>query len=112
MGISMRSIEKSERTQDGLRQLAQDVVSELSELDPGYSKEFLGLFVSEMFRIVEERELCEMRRCRQAEGIAQAKAAGVRFGPERGCCPVGLNQWPGCGTRAASPRTRLRSSWG
>ena len=71
----MRSIEKGERTQDGLRQLAQDVVSALSELDPGHSEELLGLLVSEMFRIVAERELHNVRRRRQAEGIAQAKAA-------------------------------------
>ena len=86
----MRSIEKSERTQDGLRQLAQDVISELSELDPGHSKELLGLLVSEMFRIVAERDLREVRRRRQAEGIAQAKAAGVQFGPERLPLPHGF----------------------
>lgn len=86
----MRSIEKSERTQDELRQLAQDVVSELSELDPGRSKELLGLLVSEMFRIVAERDLHEVRRRRQAEGIAQAKAAGVRFGAERRTLPSGF----------------------
>ena len=86
----MRSIEKSERTQDGLRQLAQDVVAELSELDPGHSKELLGLFVSEMFRIVAEQDLREVRRRRQAEGIAQAKAAGVRFGAERRMLPCGF----------------------
>lgn len=86
----MRSIEKSERTQDGLRQLAQDVIFELAVLDPDHSEELLGLFVSEMFRIVAERELCEVRRRRQAEGIAQAKAAGVRFGPERMTLPRGF----------------------
>ena len=86
----MRSIEKSERTQDELRQLAQGVVSELSELDPSHSKELLGLFVSELFRIVAERDLREVRRRRQAEGIAQAKAAGVQFGPERLPLPHGF----------------------
>lgn len=86
----MRSIEKSERAQDGLRQLAQDVVLELSELDPDHSKELLGVLVSEMFRIVAEGELREVRRRRQAEGIAQAKAAGVQFGPERLPLPRGF----------------------
>ncbi len=86
----MRSIETSERTQGELQQLAQDVVLELSELDPDHSKELLGLLVSEMFRIVAEQDLREVRRRRQAEGIAQAKAAGVRFGPERRMLPGGF----------------------
>ena len=86
----MRSIETSERTQGELQQLAQDVVLELSELDPDHSKELLGLLVSEMFRIVAERDLREVRRRRQAEGIAQAKAAGVQFGPERLPLPHGF----------------------
>lgn len=86
----MRSIEKSEGTQDGLRQLAQEVIFELSELDPDHSKELLGLLVSEMFRIVAEQELREVRHRRQAEGIAQVKAAGVRFGPERMALPRGF----------------------
>lgn len=86
----MRSIEKSDRTQDELQQLAQDIVSTLSELDPSHSEELLGLLVSEMFRIVAERELHNVRRRRQAEGIAQAKAAGVQFGSERLPLPHGF----------------------
>ena len=87
----MRSIEKSDQTQDELQQLAQDIVSTLSELDPSHSEELLGLLVSEMFRIVAERELHNVRRRRQAEGIAQAKAAGVQFGSERLPLPHGFD---------------------
>lgn len=66
--------------QDHIQRLAQDVVSEVSKLDPAHSKELLGMFVSEMFRSVAEQERREEHRQRQAEGIATAKAKGTRFG--------------------------------
>ena len=69
--------------QDCLRQLAQDVLSEISKLDPSHSKELLGAFVSELFLSVAEEERREYRRQKQAEGIAAAKARGVRFGARR-----------------------------
>ena len=68
--------------QDRLRWMAQEVLSEITGLDPSRSKELLGLFVSELFLSVAEKERREERRQRQAEGIAAAKARGVRFGPE------------------------------
>ena len=70
----------NEGTQETLQRLARDVVSDISELDPSHSKELLGIFVSEMFRSMAEQERREERRARQAEGIAAAKARGVRFG--------------------------------
>lgn len=76
--------------QDYLRELARKVVSEISELDGSQSKELLGVFVSEMFLYVAEQERREVRRQRQAEGIAAAKARGVRFGPERLTLPPGF----------------------
>lgn len=76
--------------QDYLRELARKVVSEISELDQTQSKELLGVFVSEMFLYVAEQERREDRRQRQAEGIAAAKARGVRFGPERLTLPSGF----------------------
>lgn len=81
----MRSVatktEDDER-QRCLRQLAQNVISELSNLDASHSKELLGAFVSELFLSVAEQERREIRRQRQAEGIAAAKERGVRFGRE------------------------------
>lgn len=68
-------------TQDYIQKLAQDTVSEISKLDPIHSRELLGLFVSEVFRSATEQERREERRRCQAEGIAVAKANGVRFGP-------------------------------
>lgn len=70
-------------TQEYLQQLARDVVSQISGLDPSRSKELLGVFVSEMFRSVAEQERRETNRQRQAEGIAAAREQGVRFGRER-----------------------------
>ena len=68
--------------QEHQRWMAQEVLSEITGLAPSHSKELLGLFVSELFLSVAEKERREERRQRQAEGIATAKARGVRFGPE------------------------------
>lgn len=69
--------------QDRLRQLAEEVMFEISELDASHSKELLGAFVSELFLAVAKQEQRDFRRQKQAEGIAAAKARGVRFGPTR-----------------------------
>ena len=69
------------KTQEHIQKLAQDVVSEISRLDPSHSRELLGILVSEVFRAATEQERREERRQRQAEGIAAAKANGVHFGP-------------------------------
>ena len=71
---------EDEMLQEQVRRLAQEVLSEISELEPSRSKEILGAFVSELFLSVAEQERRQMRRERQAEGIAAAKARGVRFG--------------------------------
>ena len=69
--------------EDHLRQLAQAVMTEISELDPSHSQELLGTFVSELFLLAEEQKRREARRQKQAEGIAAAKERGVQFGRER-----------------------------
>ena len=74
-------------TQDHLQQLAREVMSEISELDPSHSAELLGAFVSELFLLVAEQRQREARRQKQAKGIAAAKAKGVRFGPKPGTMP-------------------------
>ena len=76
--------------QDRLKQLAQEVISEISELDSSRSKELLGMFVSELFTSVAEQERREYRRQRQAEGIAAAKERGVKFGAQRLTLPEGF----------------------
>lgn len=74
---------EDEMLHEQVRRLAQEVLSEISELEPSRSKEILGAFVSELFLSVAEQERRQMRRERQAEGIAAAKARGVKFGRRR-----------------------------
>lgn len=69
-----------ETLQDQLKALAREIVAELSDLEPARSKELLGDFVSELFLSAAEQTRREEQRRRQAEGIAAAKARGVRFG--------------------------------
>ena len=69
-----------EQQQDYLRELAQTVISEISELDPDHCKELLGTFVSELFFSLSEQQRKDQQRQRQAEGIAAAKKKGVRLG--------------------------------
>ena len=69
-----------EEIQSRLRELAREIVSGLSAMDSAQGKALLDSFVSELFTSVAKQELRETRRRRQAEGIAAAKARGVRSG--------------------------------
>ena len=67
-----------------LQDMAEDIVSRISALDPSVSTEhLLGELVSELFLTVAKERQREERHQRQAAGIAAAKAKGVRFGPSR-----------------------------
>ena len=66
----------SEGTQEYIQKLAQDVVSEISRLDPSHSKELLGILVSEVFRAATEQERREERRQRQADHHAVRHGVG------------------------------------
>lgn len=70
------------KLQAELRELAREIVSNLSALEPAQRKPLLDSFVSELFSSNAKQEQREARRQRQAEGIAAAKAKGVRFGPQ------------------------------
>ncbi len=72
--------EKCDELRGQLKELAQEIVSSLSGLDPEQSRELLGGFVSDLFLSVAEQSRKEERRQKQAEGIAAAKAKGIRFG--------------------------------
>ena len=71
-----------EELQTQLRELAKVIASGLSTLELNQSKELLGVFVSDLFLSVSDRERQEFRCRRQAEGIAAARARGVRFGAD------------------------------
>lgn len=70
------------KLQAELQELAREIVSNLSELESTQGKALLDSFVSELFASAAKQEQREVRRKRQAEGIAAAKAKGVRFGPQ------------------------------
>lgn len=80
-------VKEQAELQTELRELAKEVVSGLSALESIQSEEWLNFFVSELFISAREQERREVRRKRQAQGIAEAKAKGVRFGPERRALP-------------------------
>lgn len=66
-----------------LKELAEEISADLSSLEAAQSKELLSDFVSELFLAVTEQQRRKERRQKQAEGIAAAKAKGVRFGRTR-----------------------------
>ena len=78
--ISIHTEASQERLQTKLKELAEEISSELAGLDDEQSKLLLSDFVSDLFLATAERRRREERRRRQAEGIAAAKARGVRFG--------------------------------
>lgn len=82
MRSNMIKVEEKE-PQKRLQQLAQEVMSEILEMDPSRRDELLGAFVSELFLLAGEQKRRETRRQQQAAGIAAAKERGVQFGRER-----------------------------
>ncbi len=66
-----------------LKELAEEISSDLSRLESAQGKELLSDFVSELFLSMAKQDQQAVRRQKQAEGIAAAKARGVRFGPSR-----------------------------
>ncbi|MCI8304812.1 MAG: hypothetical protein HFF52_09335 [Lawsonibacter sp.] len=68
------------RLQARLKALAEEISTELAQLESEQSKELLSDFVSELFLSAADQRQKKERRQRQAEGIAAAKAKGTRFG--------------------------------
>ena len=81
-----------EEMQRRLRELARELASGLSAFDSAQGKALLDSFVSELFISVAKQELSEKRRQRQAEGIAAAKAKGVKFGASRKPLPDNFDE--------------------
>ena len=75
-----------------LRELGRELVSGLSALEPAKARNLLGTFVADLFLSAAEQERREFRRQKQAEGIAAAKAKGVRFGPQPRALPEGFEE--------------------
>lgn len=80
------SIEKTisrDSLESKLKDLAEEISADLAQLDSSQGKELLSDFVSELFFNMAKQNQREFRRRKQAEGIAAAKARGVRFGTKR-----------------------------
>ena len=71
---------EKELLQTKLKELAEEISEDLSALEAEQGKELLSDFVSDLFLAAAKRRQQQERRRRQAEGIAAAKARGVRFG--------------------------------
>lgn len=90
--------EHTVRTDDGaqiqteLRQLAREIAASLSDLDAASGRALVSDFVSELFFQLAEQQRREDRRQKQAQGIAAAKARGVRFGRAAKPVPDGFDQ--------------------
>ena len=84
--------EEQTKMQAELQGLARKIVSGLSALEPAQGKALLDSFVSELFVSVAKQEQHKTRSQRQAEGIAEAKARGVRFGPKPRAMPDGFEE--------------------
>ena len=73
----------TETVKEQLSELARSLIADISACDPEHSQELLSGFVSELFLAATQQSLRETRRKKQMEGIAKAKARGVRFGSPR-----------------------------
>ena len=76
-----------------LKDLANEIISDLSALDPACGKELLSGFVSELFLAQAKQSQRAERRRRQAQGIAEAKARGVRFGRPGAALPENFEEF-------------------
>lgn len=99
--------------QEYLRQLAQEVVSRISEQDPSHSRELLAAFVAELLLTSTEQEQ-QLRRQKQLERVAEAKKRGVRFGRQRLALPEGFpgmaRLWENGGISAGNAAAKLGMS--
>lgn len=66
-----------------LEYLAKEIGEEISALDAAQGKELIGAFVSELFLSLARQGQREERRQKAVEGIAAAKAKGVKIGRSR-----------------------------
>ena len=76
----MPAIFSEKDIQSQLRDLAQEIASDIVAADLPHSQELLGTFVSALALAVADQTRRAERRQKQAEGIAAARARGVRFG--------------------------------
>ncbi len=87
-----RNQSNEERLHCKLDTLAGEIASDLSTISAARSKELLSDFVSDLFLAVANQRRQEENRRKQAEGIAAAKARGVRFGRTKRPLPENFDE--------------------
>lgn len=90
--VSVIRGEPARPAEQELRELARSIASDLSGLEAAHSQALLSGFVAELFRTAAENDRRAQRRQKQAQGIAAAKARGVRFGRAAKPVPDGFDQ--------------------
>lgn len=88
-GQSPKSVEE---IREDLQEIARTIVSEVFAVDAESSQELLGAFASDLFYAAAQKRQQIDRRQKQAEGIATAKAKGVRFGRTARALPEGFER--------------------
>lgn len=78
--------------QHELKEITKEIASLLSGVDAVAGQELLSQLVSDLFYAQAQRRQQEERRVKQAKGIAQAKARGVRFGVARKPLPENFDE--------------------
>lgn len=84
--------ENSLETEEKLRQLAQEIVYEVTKIDPFRRKELLGTLITEVYSTIAEQERRAERSQKYAEAAAAAKARGVHIGRKRDPLPEGFEE--------------------
>lgn len=88
----MTEISLDQELKNCLPKLADDLVEHIFEQDPEHCEELLSAFVSQLFLSATKQGIRRERRERQAEGIAKAKARGVKFGTPRKPLPENFEE--------------------
>lgn len=85
-------LDDGQQFKDCLLELAENIVDRIADQDPEHSQEILSSFVAQLFLVATKQTLRRERKARQAEGIARAKAKGVKFGVERRPLPDNFDE--------------------
>jgi len=72
--------------------LAKELVAEIPLDEICQDQDLMNAFFAEMFLAISKASTKERRRQRQAEGIAAAKARGVKFGPRKPPLPDNFDE--------------------
>lgn len=89
---SLKQTISPQQLENKLQELAAEIIADLSAVEVSLGKELLSDFVSQLFISVAQQQQKRERLQKQAEGIAEAKARGVRFGRPESVLPENFDQ--------------------